>query len=77
MFEDFRKQTDESSLASHPQIEEVDPRDELMVEEPELHFLGMTAVQRFALMLLVFIMTAILGVLLLLVTDRLALPFAG
>jgi hypothetical protein len=76
MFEDFRKQTDESSLASQPPEDE-DLREELMVSEPELHFLGMTAVQRFALMLLLFVMIAILGVLFLLVTDSVVPPALG
>jgi hypothetical protein len=76
MFEDFRKQTDESSLASLPPEEE-DLRAELVINEPEQHFLGMTAVQRFALMLLLFVMIAILGVLFLLVTDTVVPPAFG
>lgn len=76
MFEDFRKQTDESPFASQPPEEE-NLREELMVNEPELHFLGMTAFQRFALMLLLFIMITILGVLFLLITDTVAPPAFG
>ena len=73
MFEDFRKQTDESTLAIQPP-EEDDLREELVLTEPEQHFLGMTAFQRFALVLLLFIMVAILGIFFLLITDTVVPP---
>jgi len=76
MFEDFRKQTDESTLASQPP-EEDDLREELVFAEPEQHFLGMTAFQRFALVLLLFIMVAILGAFFLLITDTVVPPALG
>jgi hypothetical protein len=69
MFEDFRKQTVESSLASQ-QPEEEDLREELIIAEPQAQFLGMTAFQRFALTLLLFLMVSIIGVFLLLISDR-------
>jgi len=76
MFEDFRKQTDESSLAiQEPEEEEL--RDELVMEEPPQQFLGMTAFQRFALTLLLLIMVVFIGVLFLLVTDRVVPPIFG
>jgi len=77
MFEDFRKQTSESSLASQPPEEEEDLRDELIVDEPQPQFLGMNAFQRFALTLLLFVMVVFIGVLLLLVTDRVVPPMLG
>jgi hypothetical protein len=73
MFEDFRKQTDESPLASQP-FEEEDLREELVFNEPERQFLGMSAFQRFALTLLLFIMVAILGAFFLLITDTVVPP---
>lgn len=76
MFEDFRKQANESSLASQPPEEE-DLRDELAMEQPPQLFLGMTAFQRFALTLLLFVMVVFIGVLLLLVTDRVVPPMLG
>ncbi len=75
MFEDFRKQTSESSLASQPpEEEEEDLRDELIQDEPQQQLFGMTAFQRFALTLLLFVMVVFIGVLFLLVTDTVVPP---
>ena len=76
MFEDFRKQAEESTFESLEPDEEV-LQGELMEDEPEVHFLGMTAAQRFALMAMLFIMASILGILFLLITDRVAPPAFG
>ena len=76
MFEDFRKQAEETTF-EEPQTEEDILRDDVLDDEPEVHFLGMTAPQRFALMALLFVMTSILGILLLLITDRVALLAFG
>jgi hypothetical protein len=76
MFEDFRKQADESSFESH-EAETEDLQDELEMDEPEVHFLGMTPAQRFALLVLLFVMTSIVGILFLLLTNRLELSFLG
>ena len=77
MFEDFRKQTSESSLASQPPDEEEDLRDELTSDEPPRYFLGMTPFQRFALTLLLFVMVVFIGVLFLLVSDTVVPPMLG
>ena len=74
MFEDFRKQTDETSFPA-PEPEEESYRDRLLANEPEVHFLCMTAFQRFALMVLIFVMIIVVGILLLLVTQRVMPPF--
>jgi hypothetical protein len=76
MFEDFRKQAEESTF-KEPETEEDTLRDDVLDEEPEVHFLGMTASQRFALMALLFVMISILGILFLLITDRVALLAFG
>ena len=76
MFEDFRKQADESSFES-PDTDEENLQDDPVMDEPELHFLGMTAGQRLALLAMLFIMTSILGILLLLITDRVVPPSFG
>lgn len=62
-------------------------KDPFMPEEPfipvheveqavksETRFLGMTAVQRFIVMLLIFILTLIAGILLLLMTGKMVFP---
>lgn len=74
MFEDFRKQAEEADFPDEDQEEE------LHVEAPHDtggYFLGMTPVQRFILALLLLMMAIILGVLVLLVTSKVALPFFG
>ena len=74
MFEDFRKQTDETSFPAHePEGDQY--REGLIISEPELHFLGMTAFQRFALLLVLFLMLVVGGILFLLVTQRVVPPF--
>ena len=76
MFEDFRKQADESSFENTDAGEEI-LQDDIMMDEPEVHFLGMTAGQRLALLALMFLMTSILGILFLLITDRVVPPSFG
>jgi hypothetical protein len=74
MFEDFRKQIDDSAFFDDDQnaeILEVNP-----FEEPR-KLLGLTPVQRFFVAFMLLMMTIILGVLILLVTSKIALPFLG
>jgi hypothetical protein len=74
MFDDFRKQIDDSSFFDAEKVEEA--RVEMFGEEH--HFLGMTPFQRFIVAVMILLMTIILGVLFLLVTSRIALPvFSG
>jgi hypothetical protein len=69
MFDDFRKQIDDSSFFNEDNEE---PQSELLKKEH--NFLGMTPVQRFIVALMLLLMTIILGVLFLLVTSRISLP---
>jgi hypothetical protein len=69
MFDDFRKQIDDSSFFEKDNEE---PQPELLSREH--YFLGMTPVQRFTVAVMLLLMTIILGVLFLLVTSRISLP---
>lgn len=73
MFEDFRKQMDDSSFPGdkHPASLFVDD------PQPEGRFLGMTPVQRFIVAVLLLMMTVTLGALFLLVTSKIVPPFLG
>ncbi len=74
MFEDFRKQIDDSAFSDDNQ-EEASPDAELF-EEPRL-ILGLTPVQRFLAAFMLLLMITVVGVLALLVTSKIALPFVG
>ena len=74
MFEDFRKQIDDSAFSEDDQNEET-PDDNLFAE-PRLRF-GLTPIQRFFVAFMLLLMTMVLGVLILLVTSKIALPFIG
>jgi hypothetical protein len=69
MFDDFRKQIDDSFFFDEDNEE---PQSELLSQEH--YFLGMTPVQRFIVAVMLLLMTIILGVLFLLVTSRISLP---
>jgi len=73
MFEDFRKQIDDSSFKGDEQPEQP------MAESPhpKQRFLGMTPVQRFIVAVMLLMMVVILGVLFLLVTSKIVPPFLG
>ena len=75
MFEDFRKQIDDSSFPDEDQQNEDTP-DEIPFVEPRNIF-GLTPIQRFFVALMLLLMTIVLGVLLLLVTSKIAIPFIG
>ncbi len=76
MFDEFRTQSEEET----PQEEMRPPKE--MPESPARTrkksgggmFLGMSAVQRFVIALLVFFMTCILGAFCLIITERVVLP---
>jgi hypothetical protein len=75
MFDDFRKQTDETAFP------EEKPEDNLaadftFTQEPQ-RFLGMTAPQRLVIAFLLLMMTIILGTFCLLVTAKIVPPFLG
>ena len=69
MLDDFRRQASTS-----PFIDEADS--ELRAAPPRQHyFLGLSPVQRFVVALILLSMTCLVGVFLLLVTERVVLPF--
>ena len=70
MFEDFRKQMDDTSFKDDDQ--EQAP---LETKQPEGYFLGMSPVQRFIVAVMLLMMVVILGVLFLLVTSKIVPPF--
>jgi hypothetical protein len=73
MFEDFRKLIDETAFSDDDQEE---LPDEVLPEEPRL-ILGLNPIQRFFVAFMLLVMTIVVGVLVLLVTSRIALPFIG
>ncbi len=74
MFEDFRKQIDDSAFSDDDQKEASPDAD--LFEEPRL-ILGLTPVQRFFAAFMLLLMITVVGVLALLVTSKIALPFVG
>jgi len=74
MFEDFRKLIDDTAFSDDDHDEE--PVDEVLPDEPRL-ILGLTPIQRFFVAFMLLVMTVVLGMLILLMTSRIALPFIG
>jgi hypothetical protein len=70
MFEDFRKQIDDSSFTDD---DEGKPP-EGTGKPPRGNILGMSPAQRFIVSFMLLIMTVILGILFLMVTNKIALP---
>ena len=73
MFEDFRKQTEDAPFAD----DQAEQSSEEISSRRSDYFLGMTPAQRFVLAFMLLLMTLILGVLFLLVTSKIVLPFLG
>lgn len=73
MFEDFRKQNNDSSFADEAEQHELFEED---LQQGRLLF-GMTSVQRFVVALMLMAMIIVLGVLFLLVTSKIVPPFLG
>jgi hypothetical protein len=69
MFEDFRKQIDDSSFSDDDQTTQA-----LEKDKDKGYFLGMSPVQRFILVFMLLIITTMLGVLFLLVTSKVVPP---
>lgn len=67
MFEDFRKQSDEGTLEEQL---DADLEEEFLISPPRANILGMTAPQRFVIMLMILLMTVILGAFCLLATGK-------
>ncbi len=74
MFEDFRKQTEDASFPDDKQDDQ--PPHAPKSRDMELLF-GMTPVQRFIIIFMIFIMTIILGLLFLLATSKIVPPGIG
>jgi hypothetical protein len=70
MFEDFRKQIDDSSFTEDDEGQPPDGAG----KPPRGNILGMSPAQRFIVSFMLLIMTVILGILFLMVTNRIALP---
>ncbi len=76
MFDDFRQNLDDKSFEEEP--EELSAEDlDLAFNEPQRHFLGMTAPQRLVIAVMFLLMTCMLGAFCLLVTGRIFPPFLG
>lgn len=75
MFEDFRKQTTDDSFEEQPQESPLNA-DLLMDQHPQ-YFLGMTPPQRFVIAVMLLLMTCIIGVFFLLVTEKVVPSFLG
>jgi hypothetical protein len=70
MLDDFLKEDETSSF-----LDEIEATSKLeLTAEPETGFMGMTAVQRFIISLMVFFMVLILGTFFLLITGIIAIP---
>lgn len=74
MFEDFRKLIDDSAFNDDGQKEE-NPEGTPFGKPRQLF--GLTPIQRFFVAFMLLVMTIVLGSLLLLVTQKIALPFLG
>jgi len=75
MFDDFRKQTDETAFPEEKA--EGNLADDLTFDQTPQRFLGMTAPQRFVIAFMLLLMTVILGTFCLLVTSKIVPPFFG
>ncbi|MBN2149474.1 MAG: hypothetical protein JW726_18950 [Anaerolineales bacterium] len=76
MFDDFRQSAEEESF----QEEQPDAADDLEMmafDEPERHFLGMTAPQRMIIAFMLLLMTCVLSAFCLLISGRVFPPFLG
>lgn len=69
MLDDLRQQADAESFE-----EEREPK--RRPRRPQKNFLGMTAFQRFIIVLMLFLITCLLGAFALLVTEKIFLPFS-
>ena len=74
MFDDLRQQADQSAFDSAPEERDAYTMHEITAP-PRDRLLGMTPVQRFVIVVMLFLMTLITGSLCLLVTQKVSLPF--
>lgn len=72
MLDDLRNSS--SFIEEEPPVEE-EPQPKRFTQRKKETFLGMTAPQRFALSLLLFLMVCVIGVFALLFTGSISLPF--
>lgn len=74
MFEDFRKQAEQADFPEEDQDAELRAKTS---SNNNGRFLGMTPVQRFIISLMLLFMITILGILFLMVTQKIVLPVFG
>lgn len=74
MFDDLRRQADQSSFGPPEEEEDAYTMKEAPAQARDRLF-GMTPVQRFVIAILLFMMTLIVGSLFLLVTQKIYLPY--
>ena len=73
MLDDFLKEDENTSTSSF--LDEIEQETKMELSpDPEVGFLGMTAGQRFIIMLMFFLMVLIIGAFALLVTGAIAIP---
>jgi hypothetical protein len=71
MFEDFRKQVDDSAF---PDDSEPEKPPDSSDHSRHGYFLGLSPLQRFIVTFMLLLMVVILGILFLMVTNKIALP---
>jgi hypothetical protein len=74
MFEDFRKQAES---ADFPDEFQEKPLSEETPRKVHSQFLGLTPIQRFIIALMLMFMITILGILFLMVTEKIVFPTVG
>lgn len=74
MFEDFRKQAESADFPDEFQEEALS---EEIPRKIHSRFLGLTPIQRFIIALMLMFMITILGVLFLMVTEKIVFPTVG
>jgi hypothetical protein len=73
MLDDLREQADDADFFAEEESGGFSYTEMQASREPQ--FLGMTPLQRFVIALMILMMTCILGLFFLLVTEKIAIPF--
>jgi hypothetical protein len=71
MLDDLRNTANQTQEGETPEMQS--PVEEMPVEE-ERHFMGMTAPQRFIIVLMLLMMVCVVGVFFLMITQSISLP---
>jgi hypothetical protein len=75
MFDEFRKPTEDQPQEDPLTLDSNEPIPVAQPTRARGPFLGMTPVQRFIIVLMLFFMTCLLGGFCLIITERVVLPF--